>query len=214
MYFRRMLLTVAASMAATVFLFAQKIEGGTYSGVRIPAKEDGSIKFALMSDIHIMLNSDSERGTAACVEDINNDPELQFVLINGDIANFGYDDELQSAKDILSKFKVPWFIVPGNHDATWSESGTNSFVRIFGYERYEFEAGGFKFLGTPCGPNIRMAPALVPRESWLWLEDQINKLPEDQPFIFANHYPLDSSLLKFDNVIELLKKKNIQMVLT
>ena len=207
-----MMFTVAALMAATVFLYAQKTENGTYSGVRIPAKEDGSLKFALMSDIHISLNSPSEKGTAQCVEDINNNPELQFVLVNGDIANFGSDEELKSAKKILDGFKIPWFIIPGNHDATWSESGTNSFVRVFGYERYEFEAGGIKFLGTPCGPNIRMAPALIPRESWLWLEDQIGRMADDQMLFFANHYPLDSSLLKYDNVIELLKTKNTQLV--
>ena len=100
-----------------------------------------------MSDIHISIGTPSEKGTMQCVEDINANPEIQFVMINGDIANFGSDDELQSAKDILDKLNVPWFIIPGNHDATWSESGTNSFARIFGYERYEFEAGG---INKPC----------------------------------------------------------------
>ncbi len=206
------MLTVAVLMTAAVVLFSQQIKDGTYSGVRIPAKADGSLKFAVMSDVHISVGTPAEKGTLDCVEDINKDPEIQFVLITGDIANFGSDDEITSAKNIFDHLKMPWFIVPGNHDATWSESGTNSFTRIFGYERFEFEAGGIKFLGTPCGPNIRMAPALVPRESMLWLEDQIEKMPESQPLFFVNHYPLDTSLLKYDNVLELLKRKNIQMV--
>ncbi|MBQ1747929.1 MAG: metallophosphoesterase, partial [Bacteroidales bacterium] len=204
---KKLIMTVAAFVAAAVVLSAQEIKSevtvkdGTYSGVKIPSKADGSLKFALMSDIHISIGAPSEKGTMQCVEDINANPEIQFVIVNGDIANFGSDAELQSAKDILDNLKVPWFIVPGNHDNTWSESGTNSFSRIFGYERYEFEAGGIKFLGTPCGPNIRMAPALIPRESMLWLEEQVKNLPKEQPLVFANHYPLDSSLLKFDNVI-------------
>lgn len=206
------MLTVAVLMTAAVVLFSQQIKDGTYSGVRIPAKADGSLKFAVMSDVHISVGTPAEKGTLDCVEDINKDPEIQFVLITGDIANFGSDDEITSAKNIFDHLKMPWFIVPGNHDATWSESGTNSFTRIFGYERFEFEAGGIKFLGTPCGPNIRMAPALVPRESMLWLEDQIEKMPESQPLFFVNHYPMDTSLLKYDNVLELLKRKNIQMV--
>ncbi|MBR5399116.1 MAG: PQQ-binding-like beta-propeller repeat protein [Bacteroidales bacterium] len=212
MYFRKFMLTVAVLMTAAVVLFAQEKKDGTYSGVRIPAKEDGSLKFAVMSDVHISVGTPSEQGTLDCVEDINKDPEIQFVLITGDIANFGSDDEIASAKKILDQLKMPWFIIPGNHDATWSESGTNSFTRIFGYERFEFEAGGIKFLGTPCGPNIRMAPALVPRESMLWLEEQIGKMPEAQPLFYVNHYPLDTSLLKYDNVLELLKTKNIQLV--
>ena len=212
MYFRKIMLTVAVLMTAAVVLFSQQIKDGTYSGVRIPAKADGSLKFAVMSDVHISVGTPAEKGTLDCVEDINKDPEIQFVLITGDIANFGSDDEITSAKNIFDHLKMPWFIVPGNHDATWSESGTNSFTRIFGYERFEFEAGGIKFLGTQCGPNIRMAPALVPRESMLWLEDQIEKMPESQPLFFVNHYPMDTSLLKYDNVLELLKRKNIQMV--
>ena len=212
MYFRKIMLTVAVLMTAAVVLFSQQIKDGTYSGVRIPAKADGSLKFAVMSDVHISVGTPAEKGTLDCVEDINKDPEIQFVLITGDIANFGSDDEITSAKNIFDHLKMPWFIVPGNHDATWSESGTNSFTRIFGYERFEFEAGGIKFLGTPCGPNIRMAPALVPRESMLWLEDQIEKMPSEQPLFFVNHYPMDTSLLKYDNVLELLKRKNIQMV--
>ncbi|MBP5692086.1 MAG: PQQ-binding-like beta-propeller repeat protein [Bacteroidales bacterium] len=212
MSFRKLTLTVAALVAAAGFLCAQTVKDGTYSGMRIPLKEDGSLKFAVMSDVHISVGTASEVGTLECVEDINKDPEIQFVLITGDIANFGSDDEIQSAKNIFDHLKMPWFIIPGNHDATWSESGTNSFTRIFGYERFEFEAGGIKFLGTPCGPNIRMAPALVPRESMLWLSDQIGKMPSSQPLFFVNHYPLDTSLLKYDNVLELLKTKNIQLV--
>ena len=204
--------TVAVLVAAAGVLCAQQIKDGTYSGMKIPAKEDGSLKFAVLSDVHISVGTASVKGTEECVEDINKNPDLQFVLITGDIANFGSDDEIQVAKDIFDRLKVPWFIIPGNHDATWSESGTNSFTRIFGYERFEFEAGGVKFLGTPCGPNIRMAPALVPRESMLWLEEEIDKMPAEQPLFFVNHYPLDTSLLKYDNVLELIKKKNIQLV--
>lgn len=166
----------------------------------------------MLSDVHISVGAPAVKGTEKCVEDINSNPDIQFVMITGDIANFGSDDEIQIAKDIFDRLKVPWFIIPGNHDATWSESGTNSFTRIFGYERFEFEAGGIKFLGTPCGPNIRMAPALVPRESMLWLEEQIDKMPKEQPLFFVNHYPLDTSLLKYDNVLELIKRKNIQLV--
>ena len=142
MNFRKILLSVAVLMMAAGFLCAQDVKSagsvkdGTYSGVRIPAKEDGSLKFAVMSDVHISVGTPSEQGTLDCVEDINKDPEIQFVLITGDIANFGSDDEIASAKSIFDKLKMPWFIIPGNHDATWSESGTNSFTRIFGYERF------------------------------------------------------------------------------
>lgn len=189
------------------------LKDGACMGAVIPAKSNGSLKFAVLADVHISVGAPSVEGTAACVDDINKNPDIQFVVIDGDIANFGSDEELAIAKNIFDKLEKPWFIVAGNHDAKWSESGTNSFLKIFGYERFEFEAGGMKFLGTQCGPNVRMAPALIPMESMNWLKDEIVKMPESQPLVFVNHYPLDSSLLKFDNVLDLLKTKNIQFVI-
>lgn len=180
----------------------------------IPAKEDGSLSFAVMSDIHISVGAKSVEGTRECVKDINQNPDIQFVIISGDIANFGSDKELEVAKEIFDGFEKPWFIIAGNHDATWSESGTNSFLKTFGYERFEFTAGGIKFLGTQCGPNLRMAPALIPKESFLWLKARIEKMPDEQPLVFVNHYPIDTSLLKYNEVLDLLKKKNIQLILS
>ena len=216
---------LAAAIALLAFVFSnsanaqsinekygQKLLDGSSYGTKIPAAADGSLKFALMSDVHITVGANSEKWTAACVEDINKNPDIQFVIISGDIANFGTDNEIRSAKNIFDKLNKPWFIIPGNHDATWSESGTNTFQKVFGYERFEFEAGGIKFLGVPCGPNIRMAPALIPRESWIWLEDQVGTMDPAQPLFFTTHYPLDTSLLKYNEVIDLLKSKNIQMV--
>lgn len=193
--------------------YGQKLSDGSSFGVKIPAAKDGSLKFAIMSDVHITVGANSEKWTAQCVEDINKQPDIQFVIISGDIANFGADNEIRSAKYIFDALEKPWFIIPGNHDATWSESGTNTFQKVFGYERFEFEAGGIKFLGVPCGPNIRMAPALIPRESWIWLEKQIGGMDPSQPLFFTTHYPLDTSLLKYNEVIDLLKTKNTQMVI-
>lgn len=193
--------------------YGQIIKEGSSQGTRILSKKDSTIKFAVMSDIHIIMGSKTIEWTNQCVEDINKDDQIQFVIISGDIANFGSDDELKKAKEILDKLNVPWFIIPGNHDATWSESGTNSFITTFGYERFEFEAGGIKFLGTPCGPNIRMAPALLPRESYSWLKEQILSIDKNQPIFYVNHYPLDTSVLRYGELIDLLKVGNTQLVI-
>lgn len=220
-FFRAVILS-AALMVLADFCYGQEVNSrvgallkdGSIYGAKIEAKADGSLTFAIMSDIHISIGAPSEKGTMECVEDINNNPDIQFVVITGDIANFGSDAEIASAKRIFDKLNKPWFIIPGNHDATWSESGTNSFAKIFGYERFEFEAGGIKFIGTPCGPNIRMAPALVPRESMIWLKEQIEQMADTQPLFYLNHYPLDTSLLKYNEVLDAIKRKNIQLVIS
>ena len=65
---------------------------------------------------------------------------------------------------------IPYYIVAGNHDSKWSESGCNTFVKVFGYEHFDFEEGGIKFIGSNSGPNMRMETAVLHRDGIVWLE--------------------------------------------
>jgi outer membrane protein assembly factor BamB/Icc-related predicted phosphoesterase len=175
-------------------------------------KAQAPFKFAFVSDTHV----GSETGAAdlsITVRDINADTSIRFVVLTGDITEFGADDEIQLAKAMLDSLNKPWYIIPGNHDANWSESGSNTFKRIFGAETFSFTYGGFCFLGTACGPNMRMGPGQVPREHINWLDSTLKSVPKDQPIIFLNHYPLDSALNNWFEVIDRLKNHNTQMVL-
>lgn len=170
-------------------------------------------KFAHVSDTHIGSNH-ADEDLRTTVESINNDPSIKFVILSGDITDFGSDAEFLIAKRILDSLNKPWHIIPGNHDANWSESGTNSFKKIFGAETFRFEYGGYLFLGTVCGPNMRMSPGQVSRENIVWLDSTLNNLKDKNiPIIFVNHYPQDSSLNNWFEVIDLLKKKNIQLIM-
>ena len=88
-------------------------------------------RFAFISDTHIG-NQTAEEDLLRTIESINNDTSLAFVVITGDITEFGSDDELQLAKKLFDRLNKPWYIIPGNHDSNWSESGSNSFKKIFG----------------------------------------------------------------------------------
>ncbi|HLR24841.1 MAG TPA: PQQ-binding-like beta-propeller repeat protein, partial [Fodinibius sp.] len=107
----------------------------------------------------------------------------------------------------------PYYIIPGNHDTNWSESGTNSFRQIFGQEKFVFDTHEMLFVGTGSGPNMRMAPGLVPHEDIVWLRKVLSKVKEGKPVIFFNHYPIDSSLANWYLVIDKLKKVNTQAIL-
>ena len=173
----------------------------------------GGFKFAHVSDTHIGSNN-SEDDLRRTVQNINADSSLKFVIISGDITDFGSDSEFIIAKRILDSLNKPWHIIPGNHDANWSESGTNSFIKIFGNETFDFEYGGYRFLGTVCGPNMRMSPGQVSRENIVWLDSTLHHLKnKNQPIIFVNHYPIDSSLNNWYEVIDLLKTRNTQLVI-
>ncbi|MDP3180861.1 MAG: metallophosphoesterase, partial [Bacteroidota bacterium] len=153
-----------------------------------------TFRFAHITDTHIGGSTGTE-DLIRTVDDINQQPDIDLVILSGDITEFGSVDELLEAKALLMKLKKPYYILPGNHDSKWSESGNNSFVRIFGAEGFSFEKNGFLFIGTASGPNMRMAPGLVPREQMVFLDFILGHMKNpDQPIILVNHYPLDESL--------------------
>lgn len=171
-----------------------------------------SFKFAFVSDTHIG-NATAAEDLRRTVKDINNNNELKFVVITGDITEFGADEELKLAKQILDSLNKKWYIIPGNHDSNWSESGSNTFRQVFGAETFSFNYGGYLFAATSSGPNMRMGPGQVPRENIVWLDSVLNHTKPEVPVIYLNHYPQDSSQNNWFNVMDLLKKKNTQLIL-
>lgn len=172
-----------------------------------------TFQFAHVSDTHIG-SATSEEDLRRTVQNINGDTAIRFVILSGDITEFGADDELQLAKRILDSLNKPWYIIPGNHDANWSESGSNTFKKIFGAETFSFVYGGYLFLGTASGPNMRMSPGQIPRENIVWLDSTLSHLNDKNiPIIYVNHYPQDSSLNNWYEALDRLKQHNIQLIL-
>ena len=172
------------------------------------------VRFAYLSDVHITLNGTSHiDNLKRCIADINTQPDIQFTVFGGDLTDFGTDEEFAFTREMFDELVHPYWVVAGNHDAKWSESGCNSFAKIFGYEHFEFDAGGIKFLGCNCGPNMRMAPALIPQETLAWLDSVARAVPREQPVILVNHYPQDTSVLNYFQLMNTVKQCNIQLLI-
>lgn len=172
--------------------------------------QDGTMRFAFMTDLHYSKGSTSVDDLRRCIADVNKRSGLDFVLVGGDLTDFGSDEELQGVKLMLDSLEYKYYVVPGNHDAKWSESGCNTFLKVFGYERFEFECKGWRFAGCSCGPDMRMAPALVPREAMEWLKT----LTPGRKTIFISHYPQDSTVLNYFDVTRELKRIGTEMVIS
>ena len=166
-----------------------------------PAQEK-PVRVAFMTDLHYSKGSQSVKDLSACVQDINTLDNLDFVLIGGDITDFGTDEELAAVKSMLDSLRYDYYVVAGNHDAKWSESGCDTFKKVFGYDHFDFSFGGWRFIGCNCGPDMRMAPALLPKETMDWL----GGLEPGQKTIFINHYPQDTSVLNYFDVTRELKR--------
>ncbi|NTU94541.1 MAG: PQQ-binding-like beta-propeller repeat protein [Bacteroidales bacterium] len=189
-------------------------ESASFSKFAINAlAQDSIIKFAFLTDLHISDVATNAEDLEKSVADINSMPDIKFAIFGGDITEFGSDEEIAHAYSIISKLKIPWYIVAGNHDSKWSESGCNTFAKVFGYEHFDFEAGGIRFIGCNSGPNMRMAPALVPRDAVLWLDSLTKVIPPSQPVVFINHYPLDDAMLNYKTILEYLARTNTQVAI-
>ncbi len=202
---------MTSKLSFTALLFLLLCTQSFSKGVQIN-KENKAFSFAFLSDIHIANDAKSVEDITACVNDINSLADIKFVIFAGDITEFGSDQEIELAKKIFDGLNKPYYVVAGNHDSKWSESGCNTFAKKFAYEKFNFSYNGITFIGTNSGPNMRMAPALVPRESMVWLDSLSRAIDSNEPVFYVNHYPLDTSVLNYKQVLTVLKM-NTQLVL-
>lgn len=173
-----------------------------------------SFKFAFLSDTHISTDpGEPAEDLRRTIADLNLQKDLDFVVITGDITEMGTDLELKLAKSIFAGLKIPYHILPGNHDTGWSESGGLSFIREFGYDKFVFDHKGYRFIGCASGPYVRMSDGHIPRDAVVWLDSVLEKTSKDQPLVFLNHYPLDNGLDNWYDITDRLKKFNTQFVL-
>lgn len=168
-------------------------------------------KYVHLSDTHIGSPT-GEEDLRRTVADINAQGDIEFIIITGDITEMGTNDELKLAKEIFSGLKKPYYIMPGNHDTGWSESGGVSFIKEFGYDKFTFDYKGYRFIGCASGPYVRMSDGHIPRDATMWLANLLKKTSANMPIIFANHYPIDPGLDNWYEAIDLLKTRNIQYV--
>lgn len=169
--------------------------------------------FAWLSDIHIG-DLISEEDLKRSVNDINTIADIKFTLISGDITADGALSDLITAKNILDKLNKPYYIIPGNHESKWSESGCTDFVKLWGDERFVFEFDRFLFIGLYEGPLMRMADGHFSPQDLRWFDSVITNMPDpNKAVIFVTHYPLDEGISNWYEMTDRLKKINTQFVL-
>ena len=108
--------------------------------INYPKAQIKPFRFAFLSDTHIgSPDGKAEEDLRRSVNDINQRNDVDFVVITGDITELGTNDELPRAKKILDSLKLRYYIIPGNHDDGWSESGGMTFLTTFGNDRFVFD---------------------------------------------------------------------------
>ncbi len=173
--------------------------------------QSAPFRFAWLTDTHVGGTTGAE-DLRAVVDDLNGEirnAEIRFVIVSGDVTEYGSLEQLRLAKQILDSLPVPYYIIPGNHDTKWSESGATDFPRIFGADRFVFEHEGIRFIGMHQGPLMKMGDGHWAPQDVRWIDSVLTQLPNPrQPIIFVTHYPLDEGIANWYEVLDRLKRVN------
>lgn len=168
-------------------------------------------KFGWITDLHIgTKNADSD--LQAVVEDINLKKEVSFVIATGDISESGKAEDLKNAKQILDNLTVPYYIIPGNHDTKWSESGGQVFSNLWEGDKFTFEYESTVLIGMNSGISWRGGGGHFTPEDLQWLDSLLNKIPYKKEILFFAHHQLDKEVDNWYKVTNLLANKNVKEI--
>lgn len=165
-----------------------------------------AIRIIVFADLHVLPGNDCEKNLKIAVEEINKS-YADLVVINGDLTNEGSDEELSNVKSILDQIKLPQFVLPGNHETTWSQSATKTIFDLWGNDRFVTEFDNYVIVGIACGPYMKMGDGHIKQEDLHWLDETLAKHCTDgKQVISFNHYPLKKDLDNYDDYIRILRK--------
>jgi predicted MPP superfamily phosphohydrolase len=175
----------------------------------------GPFTFAYISDSHLYprtLNDRFVRAILKAVDDVNAlDPQPDFVLMGGDLAQLGRKEELDLGREILKNVKAPVRMMVGEHD--WFLDMGVYWKELFGPENYSFDHKGVHFVtimsvqekdfwterkmtpeqrmhtvaGLDNGVQSRFEVGPVTRE---WLKNDLAKVDKATPVVVFSHSPL------------------------
>ena len=176
---------------------------------------DLSFRFAYVSDTHLYARGMTHRFAKAAVkavEDVNAlDPQPDFVLFGGDLAQLGRPDELALGQQILKDLKPPVRMMVGEHD--WYLDLGEKWKAMFGPDHYSFDHKGVHFvvLNSVVEKDFWTAKGYTPEERMAivaglddsrqsafevgepqreWLRQDLAKVGKKTPIVVFSHSPL------------------------
>lgn len=210
---RRTFLRLSAAAGAAAMVHGV-VHPHTYQPVRV-ATAGEAFRFAYISDSHLYekkLNDRFVKGLLRAVDDVNRmDPQPDFVLYGGDLAQLGARAELDLGAQILKSLRAPVRMMVGEHD--WYLDMGARWRELYGNDRYSFDHKGVHFVvlnsvieedfWTARGltPEQRMQtvagldnglqnPFTVGEEQREWLQRDLAQLPDETPLVVFSHSPL------------------------
>ncbi len=188
--------------------------GATPRGAQVQGPVE-PFRFAYISDSHLYERDVNDRFVnqlLRAVDDVNAlDPQPDFVLYGGDLAQLGKRAELELGAQILRGLRAPVRMMVGEHD--WFLDMGEAWLDLFGEQTYSFDHKGVHFVvlnsilqrdfWTPLGmtpmermltvaglDNQRQSRFEVGEAQRAWLEQDLAGKSATTPIIVFSHSPL------------------------
>jgi Icc protein len=138
--------------------------------------------------LRFILSGDSQRhydNSADFVEAVNKMKGIDFVILDGDISDFGLLQEMEWVNQIYSKLKVPYIGVIGNHDL--QAKGSDVFQHMYGKLNYSFVYDSIKFVCHDTNSREYNFDGATP--DLPWLRNEFKPDSKIKAFISVAHVP-------------------------
>jgi Icc-related predicted phosphoesterase len=122
------------------------------------------------------------------VADVNTLDDISFVVLAGDISDFGLNKEFRWINDRLGKLKMPYVAVIGNHDML--ANGREVYRQMYGEENFSFTYAGTKFVCLNTCSNERGFDGTIPDMPWL-TQQLADTLGYENAFVVSHMPPFD-----------------------
>lgn len=203
-----------------------------FLGLQVYSASGNNLTFAQISDVHYSslktntsyrLTAESGELLADAVAQVNETPNVDFVMFTGDMINTPYEKELMAFLPYANQLKVPWYAILGNHDVCVGGFLTkklyfdilNSHNRNFNFTKtyYTFvPKHGYRVIALDPVIDTRITSnGEISEEQLKWLDKQLARSKKDVVLIFMHHplvEPLHSESHKVVNADEVLKVIN------
>ena len=117
------------------------------------------------------------------VEKVNHYPDISFVVLNGDMTDFGLRSEYLWISDRLQKLKFPFIVVIGNHDMLGN--GRELYNQMYGPENFSFNYSHYKFIVINSNSQEVGYNGSLPDTTWLLKE--LSVTPVHQKIFVLGH---------------------------
>ena len=166
---------------------------------------------AQITDTHIKPRGELAYGnvldSASCLKNVVKhcnefNPRIDLVFVTGDLTDSGQLEEYEEFNKILSDLKIPWFVIPGNHD--------NNKVLMGFFNEHEYLPRNEKF----CNYVIDKYPFVLIgldttvsgenygefcNERLRWLDLNLKRYLSKPTLLFMHHPPFVTGIDGMDN---------------